>query len=94
MRLQELQNEINHLLFLYYTSIGSIQRDAMDPGVEQSMEDLATEFIRCKERIDGCLDDGEDLPAMPDDFQRVIEEGKAFMSDGLCFIDEILKMSE
>lgn len=92
MDLHALQNEINHLLFLYFTSVGSIQRDASLPSVNKSMNDLVEEIVKCKKRIDRLLDDRGALKSLPDDFEEVVNEGKEFISDGLYFIDKIVRM--
>lgn len=92
MDLHALQNEVNRLLFLYFTSIGSIQRDAGLPDVGKSMGELVAEIARCKERIDMLLEDEGALVSLPGDFDAVIDEAREFMCDGLCFIDKIVKM--
>lgn len=91
MNLAELQNEINHLLFLYFTSIGAIQRDAGSPDISKSMDDLVSEIIQCKKRISAQLQGEEHEVQLPEDFDAVVDEGREFVEDGLYFIDEIVK---
>lgn len=92
MNLGELQAEINHLLFLYFTSVGSIQRDASNADIGNSLNELTGEIERCKARINRLLSEEPATRTLPDDFYGIIEEGKAFVDDGLYFINRIVDM--
>lgn len=92
MDLSELQTEVNHLLFLYFTSVGSIQRDVSNANIGDSLSGLVEEIKRCKTRINLLLSEEPATTALPDDFYGIIEEGKAFVDDGLHFINQIVDM--
>ncbi|KAI5169814.1 hypothetical protein PAEPH01_1019 [Pancytospora epiphaga] len=92
MDLGKLQVEVNHLLFLYFTSIGSIQRDAGEADIENRMGELIEEIKKCKSRIDALLAENVSKEVLPDDFYEVIENGKVFVDDGLYFINKIVDL--
>ncbi|KAI4293228.1 hypothetical protein PAPHI01_2502 [Pancytospora philotis] len=86
-----LQNEINHLLFLYFTAVGVIQRDAHLLAVHKHIDSLVDEIARCKERIDALLETSAAEESLPEDFAETIEQGRSFVEDGRCFIDRIIE---
>ena len=92
MDIHGLQAEINHLLFLYFTSVGSIQRDAGTPENERGMRELVREIAECRARIRRILEPEPGAPAALDDYAAVIEQGKAYIADGMAFIDILTDM--
>lgn len=91
MDLTSLQCEINHLLFLYYTSIGVLQRDYDKPGIEKSMGDLLQEISQCKERIDTYFRSGCTIPEIETEYLQTIKEAKEYKDDADSFIDALLE---
>ncbi|KMV66017.1 hypothetical protein M970_061170 [Encephalitozoon cuniculi EcunIII-L] len=91
MKITDLQNEINHLLFLYFTSIGVIQRDAGSSDVHDKMEELKREIDDCRKRITRLMDSEEADAELCSDYREVIAEGKEFVKDGLSFLDRFLQ---
>ncbi|WUR02639.1 uncharacterized protein VNE69_02161 [Vairimorpha necatrix] len=55
MDVTSLQVEINHLVFLYFTSLGVLQRDSMSENIKETMTDLQVELKKCIERINNFL---------------------------------------
>ena len=90
MDLTSLQCEVNHLLFLYYTSIGVLQRDYNDPTLDQSMDELLKEIVECKRRIDRYFSDGCHVENVSNDLKSVLEAGKIYREDALAFIDDVI----
>jgi hypothetical protein len=93
MRISELQNEVNHLLFLYFTSVGVIQRDANEPDIREKMKDLVGEIRACKERIRMYMEEDEEDAVLCEDYEEVIAEGKEYIKDGLEFLDAAIRDS-
>jgi len=92
MKINELQAEINHLLFLYYTSIGVLQRDAMseDVNIYDSIGALIDEILACFKRIETYFETSIAPVEYPSDYFQVIEDGKEYVKDGLAFIEKII----
>ncbi|AFM98488.1 hypothetical protein KMI_03g05670 [Encephalitozoon hellem] len=91
MKITDLQNEVNHLLFLYFTSIGVIQRDAGLSDVYDKMEELKREIDDCRKRIIRLVDSEEADVELCSDYREIIAEGKEFVKDGLSFLDKLLR---
>ncbi|ADM11722.1 uncharacterized protein Eint_061150 [Encephalitozoon intestinalis ATCC 50506] len=91
MKITDLQNEVNHLLFLYFTSIGVIQRDAGLGDIYDKMEELKREIDDCRKRIMRLMDSEEVDVELCNDYKEIITEGKEFVRDGLSFLDKLLK---
>ena len=90
MRITDLQNEANHLLFLYFTSVGVIQRDAGTAGVHDRMDELRREISECRGRILGLLDGCEADVELCADYRQVAASGREFVCDGTSFLDRVL----
>lgn len=90
MRITDLQNEINHLLFLYFTSIGVIQRDAGTAGVHDRMEELRREIEECRRRVARLMDAEEADASLCEDYREVAASGREFVLDGMSFLDKLL----
>jgi hypothetical protein len=91
MKISELQSEVNHLLFLYFTSIGVLQRDANEPDIEEKMGDLVKEMKACRERIRMYMEEENADAVLCEDYEEVIDEGREYVKDGLEFLDSILR---
>ncbi|KAI5149653.1 hypothetical protein ENBRE01_1035 [Enteropsectra breve] len=92
MRIDDLQMEINHLMFLYYTIIGVIQRDSSTGTVYSSIEELCDEIVKCKERLDTLLQDNRETQSMPDlGVDKILKDAKEFLKNGTAFIDKIIE---
>lgn len=79
----EIRSEINHLLYLYFNSIGVIQRDCAKDSIHAQIEEMAAEIKTCAKRICGTLDAAscaqkKDADAPAD---------KQTLGDGLAFVD-------
>lgn len=94
MRVTEIQNEANHLLFLYFTSIGVIQRDSDAQDIDDKMNELAKEIKACKVRLNDYLNEEAKDVDLCKDYYDVINEGKEFVKDGISFIDRMLKIKK
>jgi len=90
MRATELQNEVNHLVFMYFTSIGVVQRDAGEDDIHTKMNDLTDEIRRCRERIGELMHEDMAKEHIRDDYNKIIAEGREFIKDGMCFLDAIV----
>jgi hypothetical protein len=90
MNINDLQNEINHLLFLYFTSIGVIQRDYDSAEINKTMDELIIEIRNCKDRIDLYLDSDVEDKKLPQDFNSRLNAARAFVEDGFSFIDHLI----
>ncbi|KAM0672116.1 hypothetical protein CWI42_070240 [Ordospora colligata] len=90
MRTTELQNEINHLVFMYFTSIGVIQRDSGQSDICVKMNDLIGEIRRCREKIRELMCEHTVEEHIRDDYSKIIADGKDFVEDGMCFLDAIM----
>lgn len=90
MNLEALQNEINMLMYLYFTAIGVIQRDVDSEDIENIMKSLVEEIKGCKLSLDRILSE-TNHPIIQENKNKesIIEEAKIFISDGLFFIDKI-----
>lgn len=80
----ELRNEVNHLLYLYFNSVGVLQRDYSREDIAEQVQAMSREIKNSKDRIYGMLDQvekkaesvpGEDLP------------DREVLRDGLEFLD-------
>lgn len=92
MDLSSFQNEVNHLLFLYFTSIGVIQRDAENEDIEIQMEALLNEILKCKNTLYNFLNDPTIKPMEHNtDKDEILDNAKRFIEDGLCLIDKIIE---
>ncbi|TBU11963.1 hypothetical protein CWI38_0962p0020 [Hamiltosporidium tvaerminnensis] len=86
--LNDLQNEVNQLLFLYFTTIGF---------KENVLPELLKNITECKQRIDEIL---EIKPCMDNenyentkfyvDIRETVNKAKCFVNDGLEFLNKIL----
>lgn len=94
MRITELQNEANHLLFLYFTSIGVIQRDANSDDIEDKIHELRREIEECRERMLKYMEENVEKVKLRDDYEDIVAEGKKFVRDGFCFLDRMLDTNE
>lgn len=90
MRITELQNEANHLLFLYFTSVGVLQRDADCTDIGSRMSELCREIGECRRRICRHMECGREWVVLCSDYEHAIEEGREFVRDGVCFLDRVL----
>lgn len=88
MNLTSFQNEVNHLIFLYFTAIGVIQRDASKENIQEEMDALLAEIRRCRATLYLYLDDTGPDQAPPLEYKVTIEEARAFIDDGLRLIDK------
>lgn len=93
MNLSSFQNEVNHLLFLYFTAIGVIQRDINNEHIQAEMDALLAEIKRCKDSLYSYLDGSITDPEPFLDHGDVIEDARAFIDDGLSLIDRITSNS-
>ena len=91
MDLDEFQKEVNNLLFLYYNSIGVIQRDFLKEDIESTMESLLNDLKVCKAKIDFFLENKVEVKKIDENYEKIIKEGEMFVSDGLFLIDELTK---
>lgn len=91
MNLSDFQNEVNHLLFLYFTSIGVIQRDSDKESINKEMEMLVEEIAHCKNKIDRYLDGEREYLKLPEDYKKQISKAKQYFKDGMEFIDKIMQ---
>jgi hypothetical protein len=89
--LDDLQNEVNKLLFHYYNSIGLIQRDFQNADIDAITNTLLEEIKASKKRIDEYL--AEDLKEieMIHDYERIIEEGENYVKDATYLIDALFQ---
>lgn len=94
MRVTELQNEVNHLVFLYFTSVGVIQRDAGSADISSKMDEMMREIGECRRRISEYMEDGPLEVELCDDYDDVVLEGREFIRDGFCFLDSMLKTNK
>jgi len=95
MDLQALQNEINHLVYLYFTTIGVIQRDVDKDDIGSTMESLFDEIKSCRANLDRLLECTAFQPKEENkDKEKIIREAKDFIEDGLYFIDRITERHE
>lgn len=89
MNLSSFQNEVNHLLFLYFTAIGVIQRDIDKGDIQAEMDALLAEIKRCRDSLHSYLDDLHADQELCLEHKDIVEEARAFVDDGLCLIDRI-----
>jgi hypothetical protein len=84
--LAELQNEINHLLFLYFTAIGVIQRDCKEEHTKEVViPELVKNIKECRARICSMLDNQPKVePEIPDN----LEDDTAYLEDWIAFISK------
>lgn len=91
MSLDELQKEINNLLYFYFNSIGVLQRDFNDPKIESTMDLLLHDLKNCKARIDLLLSLDLKEESILENSNEIIKEGEDFVSDGMYLIDKITR---
>lgn len=89
MNLSSFQNEVNHLIFLYFTAIGVIQRDANKENIQAEMDALLAEIVKCRTSLYLYLDklDSDQVPSL--EHESIIEDARAFIDDGLHLIDKV-----
>lgn len=92
MIITHLQNEINHLVFLYFTSIGVLQRDYNSPDIKKIMADLQDEINLCFKRIKkysemNFKEVGVDCRAI-----AVLEYAKDYLEEGYEFLDWLIDL--
>jgi hypothetical protein len=92
MLVTELQNEINHLVFLYFTSIGVLQRDSKHEEVSQNIRDLQAELRECFKRILTILEDDEKIEMLHKDSEEIIAKSKQYLDEGFAFLDSIIDL--
>lgn len=92
MLVTELQNEINHLVFLYFTSIGVLQRDSKHEEVSQNIEDLQVELRECFRRILKILNDEEEKETIHKNSEEIIRKSKQYLDEGYAFLDSIIDL--
>lgn len=93
MDIELLQNEVNRLLHLYFTTIGILQRDALDDQIENTITQLLENIMTCKSNIESYLMNKKvkkDLGIYNEKEQ--VERIKEFIRDGEEFIDKITEM--
>lgn len=52
----DLRNETNHLLYLYFNSIGVMQRDYGNEDILEQVDTMCKEIRSCQKRINDILD--------------------------------------
>lgn len=94
MDVTSLQCEINHLLFLYYTSIGVIQRDYAASTIDTSIDALVSEIAACRARIESYLN-GAAASILPlEGSAETIESAREYFEDAQALIDAITNTDE
>eukprot|EP00866_Antonospora_locustae_P001586 jgi/Antlo1/1586/738 len=80
----DLRNETNHLLYLYFNSIGIMQRDYGNEDILEQVDTMCKEIRSCQKRIHEILDrivceNTENTVCEPQD-SRVLQDGIEFMN--------------
>lgn len=92
--LDELQVDINNLLFLYFNAVGVIQRDCLESNINETISNIQSDIVACLEKINFYLDNEvSELPLNPNS-EQIVKQGKKFVEDGSYFLDKILGTEE
>ena len=83
----DLRNETNHLLYLYFNSIGVIQRDYSKEDILEQVDAMCKDIRSCQRRIYEILDkiNGEYIEQAACETQY-----NCNLQDGLEFVDWII----
>lgn len=87
----KLRNEVNHLLYLYFNSVGVIQRDYDREGIETQVQEMCSEIRSSKDRIYSHLDKLLRKTAEPSAVEDVPD--RTVLEDGLEFVDWCIRSS-
>lgn len=92
MSLDELQKEINNLLYLYFNGIGVLQRDFSDINIDNTIDLLIQDLKICKSKIDSYLKDTPKEEIIMEKRDEIIRDGEVFVSEGLFLINRIANL--
>lgn len=90
MIITHLQNEINHLVFLYFTSIGVLQRDFNSPEIQKIMSDLQGEMEMCFGRIKKYSEMEIKGVKVDERAEMVLEYARDYLEEGYEFLDWLI----
>ena len=92
MKITNLQNEINHLVFLYFTSIGVLQRDCHLETAQEIRLNLQKEIQDCLNRVNNILEDDDTIEYLKDNSEDVLKYSKEYLDEGYDFLDYLLDL--
>lgn len=91
MIITHLQSEVNHLIFLYFTTIGVLQRDADSPEIDKIKEDLHHEVKKCLERTKKYSEMNIKEVKISDKLEFTLNYAKDYLSEGYEFLDWLIE---
>ncbi|EOB14365.1 hypothetical protein NBO_28g0004 [Nosema bombycis CQ1] len=91
MIITHLQSEVNHLIFLYFTTIGVLQRDADSPEIDKIKEDLLNEVKKCLERTKKYSEMNIKEVKVSDKLEFTLNYAKDYLSEGYEFLDWLIE---
>ncbi|EPR78303.1 hypothetical protein SLOPH_1660, partial [Spraguea lophii 42_110] len=83
MDISLLQNEINHLLYLYYNIIGLTQSSVDDAKI------LVEELLLCKHRIEQIIDEYKNNN-QEENMENEIKNAASYIEEGYAFLDNLI----